>query len=318
MKTTLSLLMALLISALTYAQTPVSFQPKWKVGDKRKATIVETGTGYKNGEITEQTTETIDVLYEVMKETVTDYTVKITIENIALKSVEKFYDKIGEDLKAYKDLNLLYRVNKMGGTADLLNWKEAKAFIEESFEQVTKVVKKKSPDSEMMVGFVMKSVVTMFDSKEAVEGYLEGEVNMLIMPFGKAFPLNDTLKVDDYQANPFNPGEEVRAVQQYVLTDQGKGLYNINHTMDIDLSGFVAMMKEMMAGFGKSLGVSDSSVANKTAELDELEFNMDYHTNWVFNSNTSWPESFKMVTDFYGSDPSGARRNLTERVVTFK
>lgn len=318
MKAIVFLLFSFTINATLFAQAPVTFQPNWKVGDKRVATIVETETEYLNGEVTEENIETLDVRYEVMKETATDYTVKITIENVALQTVQEFYDKIGEDLKAYKDLELLYRVNKMGGTADLINWKEAKAFIEESFEQVTKVIKKKSPDSEMMVGFMMKSVVSMFDSKESIESYLEGEVNMLVMSFGKAFPLNDTLRVEDIQVNPLNPTEEVGAVQKYVLTEQGKGLYNISHTTDIDISGFVAMMKEMMSALGKSLGVSDSSVTKKTDELNNFELTMDNHTNWVFNANTSWPESLKMTVDVKGNDPKGARRNYTERVITFK
>ncbi len=312
------LLFSLLTAIASFAQTEISFKPKWKVGDKRTAIIITHDTEYKGDELTEETTETLEVVFEIVKESATDYTVKVTMDNIALSPVAEMYDKIADELPKYKSLVLMYQVNKLGGTADLLNWKESKAFILESFEQAEKLLKKKLPEDVEYAKMLMNPIVSLFSSKEAVEGYMENVINYLVTPYSQAFVLNDTVKVERAEVNPFNASEEMSTTHLYYLTEKGKGIYNLNYSIQFDMSGFVAMMKEMMSEMGKSFGVEDSSIVKKNAEFDDITFNMTNYSDWVYNATSGWLTSVTTKTEIYGTDPSGKRRNVSETSVTYK
>jgi len=312
------LLFSLLVAVASFAQTEVLFKPNWKVGDKRTATIVTHDTEYRGDELTEETTENLEVVFEIVKESATDYTVKVTMDNIALSPIIEMYDKITDELPKYKSLVLMYQVNKLGGTADLLNWKESKAFILESFEQAEKLLEKKLPDDVGYAKMLMNPIVSLFSSKEAVVGYMENVINYLVTPYSQAFVLNDTVKVEKAETNPFNASEEMSTTHLYYLTEKGKGIYNLNYSIQFDMSGFVAMMKEMMSEMGKSFGVEDSSITKKNAELDDITMDMSNYSDWEYNSNTGWITKVTTKTEFFGTDPTGKRRNVSETTVTYK
>lgn len=320
MKKPLLIALSILFPLLLLAQNSVSFQPKWKVGDKRTATITTKEVKYKDGELTEDDTEILTAQYEVLKETETAYTVRVTLDNVVLSVAASFYDKIGEDLKKYKDLVLLYQVNKIGGTADLTNWKEAQAFIKESFGQMEKVVKKKNPDMAGFIKLAFNPILAMFDSKEAIEGYMTEEIKLIMLPFTQSYVVGDTLKIEDNEPNPFNPAEEIASTHLYLLNekDLDEGLYTLDYSLQLDMSGFVAMMKDMMRNLGNSMEIEDSTMEKTNAELESLNFDMTNNAQWLFNANTSWPISVSKTAVIIATSGKGESRKTIDKTAVFK
>ncbi len=318
MKRVLGTIIICLLSYAAIAQSTFIFQPKWKVGDKRTATIVRSEMEYLNGELTDESAETLPVDYEVIKETSTAYLVKVTLENVALQAVIGVYEKVSDELPKYRNLELIYQINKIGGAADLVNWKEARDYIKTSFDQIGVLLKKKDPDAEDYLKFIMKPILSVFESKEGIEGYMKGEIELLTMHYGINMVLNDTVMNIEMEPNPFNPAEEISTTHKYYLTEQGKGLYNINYSIQFDMTNFVAMMKQMMSELGNSIGVSDSSIAKKNAELDDITFDMINSSDYTYNELTGWLTQITHVSEVLGTDPKGKRRKIVKQEVIFK
>ncbi len=72
---------------------------------------------------------------KVLKEEKQNYTLEILYENIAMRSARKLYATLDEEMSG-TDLKLIYRIDRATGNAELTNWKEAQAYMNNSFDQM--------------------------------------------------------------------------------------------------------------------------------------------------------------------------------------
>lgn len=296
---------------LTAQTGPTTYTPKWAVGDTRSATITRHEQEWKNGELTEESTESVEAHYTVLAATATDYTLEVRQPNVALHAVVELYANIEQELTDYRDLVLKYSVDKATGQAKLINGKEASAFMEGSFSSIRKVFEQKDPEGGEVADLVLAPLEMVFAKEENVEGYMRSQVDWLLQPFGRTFTAGDTLRVTERGANPFNPRDTIAQTTLLWLTDTDGpgGTSIINSSVLLDLTEFKAMMKEMMKGMAKSMGVKDKDSARKTRELDELEMDVVNTSAVTFNETTTWPTGAVQSTTVTGNDPSGARKN---------
>lgn len=267
------------------------FTPQWKMGDVKEVSITQVEREYENDELISDSSHTNSARIEVLKLKKDIYTLEILLENQALKLAIQLHENIQEELPEYKDLKLIYTVNKNTAEATLQNWKEVQSFMTESFTEVQALLEEKNPESAFMLDFVFMPLKDAFSSKENTEAYMEDYINYLLIPYNKSFTVGDTLVQTESVQNPFNPREEVASTSYLSLqevNESNKTCVIVGEEI-IDLSEFLTMMKAMMTKFATSAGASDSITEKKLKEIDNMqmeikklkEVNFDYTSTWV-------------------------------------
>ena len=313
----LLVLAIVLCSTTAQAQTITRFAPHWKVGDERTATTTRHEVEMKYGEVVEDSTYSMDTHFKVLSEDADSYMLEVRYANVALRMAAEFHDRIDEELKAYQDLELKYRVDKNTGEADMTNWKEAKAFMDKGIKAITTTMKKKDPDVAPFLSLVFAPIQQAFESKENIEAYMSTEINYLLFPFGKDFVQGDTLRIVETAPNPFNPRDSVSQTTLTWLQDSDgtDGRRDIHSTVLLDLSGFKAMMTDMMRKMGSSFGAADSTLQRQEREIAELDFDVTNSMVIVLEEASGWPLSVVQQALVTGSDPKGIREKSVTATV---
>ena len=281
---------SLIVSTLAFSQD-YNFKPQWNKGDVKQVMITQVKREYEDGKLIIDTTTYNEARVEVLKVNKDDYTLEILLENQALRTVIKFYNKLGEELKDYKDLKLIYSVNKETAESNLQNWEDAQEFMNNSFDQISSVLENKAPDVASFIGMGLMSLKEIFKSKENIEAYMEKNIGYILTPFNKNFKVGETITTTEIEENPFNPMQEISATTYLTLESVNKESETciINQEVELDLSEFIEMMKGMIQKMAGSFGANDSITAEKTKEMDEFELDIknlqvitfDYETTWV-------------------------------------
>ena len=316
-------LIAVLIVSISnsFAQNKeYSFKPKWKVGDKKTVSIVQQETEYKRGELVSDDTSYISAELSVLSEDDKNYTLKVLYENVALKAAISFYDKMGEELSGYKNLELKYSVEKQTGKPELTNWKEAQQFMSTSFDKIDEIIAKKAPDAASYTKLIFAPLRDIFNSKENIESYMSSEVGYLLFPYGKKFVTGDTLKVISTGANPFNPRDSIRQTTVSYLSniDDAKKVCDINMTEIFDLTKFKEMMKTMMEKMMKSSEAADKSKDKAAKEIDSVDFDVTNNTVITFDYNSTWPLKVIKTGKVVAGDPRGKTEKTVLVTATIK
>jgi hypothetical protein len=309
----------LLLSCNAFAQTKeYNFKPEWKVGDKRNVSILQHEIEYKKGKLIADDTTYIFAELAVLSEDDKNYTLKVLYENVALTAAINFYNKMGEELSGYKNLELKYTVDKQAGKAELINWKEAQQFMTTSFDKIDEVIAKKAPDAASYTKLMFAPLRQIFDSKENIESYMSDQVGYLFFPYGKKFVVADTFRVTSKCANPFNPMDSISQTTVSYLDniDETKKICNINNSEIFDLSKFKEMMKTMMEKMMKSADGGDKNKAAK--EIDSIDFDVTNKTVITFNYNSTWPLKVVKTAKVVAGDPSGKTEKTVFVTATIK
>lgn len=305
------------ISVLGFGQD-YNFKPQWKKGDVKKITIEQIERKYEDDKLLSDTIIYNEARIEVLKDNKDSYTLEILMENQALRAAIEFYDKLGEELIEYKDLKLIYSVNKETTEFELLNWEEAQKFMNESFGQITSILEEKAPDMASFVGFVFMPLEEMFKSKENIEAYMEDDIGYIVTPFNKDFKLGEVITTTETGENPFNPMQEVSATTHLTLekVDKGSKTCTINKEVELDLSEFIEMIKSMMQKMAESFGANDSITAEKSKEMDEFEMDIENLQVISFDYETTWVTKVVGNGVVSGTDPKKGVKTKTEIITT--
>ena len=305
------------ISTLSFGQD-YNFKPLWNKGDVKKITIEQVEREYEDGKLISDTTIYNEARIEVLKDNKDSYTLEVLMENQALRAAISFYDKLGEELTDYKDLKLIYSVNKETAESELLNWKEAQKFMNESFGQITTVLEDKSPDMAPLVRLIFMPLEEMFKSKENIEAYMETNIGYILTPFNQDFKVGETITKTESGENPFNPMQEISTTTLLTLESVDKKSKSciINEEEELDLSEFIEMMKGMMLQMSKSFGANDSITAVKSKEMDDFEMDIENIKVITFNYETSWVEKVVGTGIVTGTDPKKGVKTKKEIIAT--
>jgi hypothetical protein len=296
------------------------FKPLWKLNEHRTCTMVREEKEVAYSEVVEDTTYTNSSTFKVTGEDPDGFVLEVRYANVALRAVTTFYAKLGEELDEYQELVLVYKVDKSTGAAALQNWKEAQAFMERSFEAITELVEKRTPDASSAVKLVLAPVRGMFKSKESIEAYMQNEIGFLLFPFGKTFTPGDTLRLVESTANPFNPKDSVSQTTRAwpVDADGPGGRCEVHAVIDIDLGAFKEMMVTLMRNMGGSAGVADSTMDRHARQMDALVFAATNSMVISFDEATTWPIQVVSSSEVVADDPRGRREKTVRSVTTVR
>ena len=295
------------------------FTPKWKKGDQKNISVARTEKEFRNDIIVSDTTIYSEASIHVLKEDKENYTIEIIYENVALKAAIEFYDKLGEELKSYQNLKLIYQINKETAEYDLINSKEVKKFMDQSFDAITEILEEKVPDIAPLTGLFLKPVIDLFDSKENIEAYMESEIGYLLTPFNKNFQLGESISITETAENPFDPSHEVSSTVNLKLESVEKDIAIIQQEVVLDLSEFKEMIKKLMTEMNKSFEGNDSIMEVKKKELDDFDMNMINEQDITFDMNSTWVTKVFTTTAVTSADPKkGMRKKEIVSVVTIE
>ena len=295
-----------------------NFKSKWNKGDVKQITITQVEREFEDAKLISDTTVYNQATIKVLKDNKDSYTLEILMENQALRAAIEFYDKLGEELKDYKDLKLIYSVNKKTAESELLNWKEAQKFMNESFDQITNVLEDKAPDIAPYIGFVFMPLMESFKSKENIEEYMDTNIGYILIPFNKDFKVGETISKTESEENPFNTMQEISTTTLLTLesVSEASKTCQINQEVVIDLSEFIEMMKGMMEKMSDSFGANDSITATKSKEMDEFDMNIENTQSITFDYETTWVTKVVGTGVVTGTDPKKGIKTRKEIITT--
>lgn len=284
--------LSVLVLTSAYSQTEqYYFKPAWKAGEKKTIDFKLEEKEYEDGELIKDTTEYHQVQLQVIKETNDAFIIKLLYHNVVLRSAQRFYDKMGEELKSYQTLEIQYSVSKTTGKPQLMNWKQARDFMTESYTQITNLIKKKTPELTLTATMLLQPVMSAFETEETTEAFFIDEVGFIFFPFGKKFKPGDTLKITKPVPNPFNPLDTLEETTFTYLDKINKAnkTCSINSRIETDMQGLTNMMKTMMRKMMEGFEAEDSIVAAKEQEIDQIRFDLRQSEIINFNYSTGWP-----------------------------
>ncbi len=314
------IMILVLLSAVcgTLGAQTYEFKPNWEKGTEKVLSMVQVEREYENDELISDTTIYNEATVRVIDESITDYTLEVIYENQALRTSIELYDKMGEELKDYKDLKLLFSLNKETAETELLNWEETQEFMNGSFDQITSVLEKKVPEMAPMAGFIFMPLKEIFESKENVEAYMLDNIGFILLPFQYEFELGESITTTDSQENPFNPMQEISATTIVTLksVDGASGECVIDQEVQLDLSQFIEMMKGMMKSMAESFGADEETTAKKMEEMNDFEMDMTNLQTVYFNSKSTWVEKAISTALVTGTDPKDGTKTRKEVVNT--
>lgn len=307
----------LLISIFGYSQD-YNFKPQWKQGDVKAITIAQVERNYEDDKLISDTTIYNDARIEVLKDNKDSYTLEILMENQALRAAKEFYDKLGDDLLDYRDLKLIYSVNKVTAELELQNWEDAQKFMNNSFDQISSVLENKAPEVAPFIGMVFMPLKEIFKSRENIEAYMKDNIGYILTPFNKAFEVGQTITTTETGDNPFNPMQEISVTTLLTLEsiNQEENTCTINQKVELDLSEFIEMMKGMMQKMSESFGANDSITAEKSKEMDEFEMDIENLQVITFDYKTTWVTKVVGKGIVSGTDPKDGTKTKKEIITT--
>lgn len=296
----------------------ITFLPDWKKGDARTYDIHTEKKEFMNDSLTEQQEEHRELKVSVAATDVNAITLKVLYDDVIWKLAEPLLMMVGAEAKA-KRMELIYNVSRRTGEAQLVNWKEAKKFMDASFKEVKTAVKEHDKDLGSMMAVLFAPIEKVLESKENLEAYMKEDVGFLFVPFNRAFILGDTISDTSSTPNPFDPSQQISSTEHFVLRslDEETGKAEIVHIIDVDFSQIMEMLKSMMRQMAKSFGADEATTEKKMKEADEINMEAVIQRVHEFDRNSSWVERSVGTAVIIGNDPStGSRRNETTVTAT--
>ncbi len=285
----ISTLILIVLALVGTAQT-YNFTPQWKKGTKKTLNFEQNEREFENDVLISDTTIYNQAEIKVIDEDAESYTLKVVYENQALRAAASFYAKIGEELKDYRDLKLLFSIDKTTAEAELLNYEEAQDFMNKSIDQMTEIMEEKVPEMASFAGLLFMPIKSVFMSKENIEAYMLDMIGFMLVPYQSDYRLNESISTTTSQENPFSPSKEISAttVLTLVRADDDSGTYLIEQDIQLDLSEFAEMMKGMMQSMAESFGVNDSTATDKMDMVDDFKMSMTNIQSINYDSNSTW------------------------------
>lgn len=307
----------LVISTLCSSQA-YNFKSQWNKGEAKQITITQVEKEYEDEVLISDTTIYNEARIKVLKDNKDSYTLEILLENQALRAAQEFYDKLNEELKEYKDLKLIYSVDKETAESELLNWENAQQFMNSSFDQISSVLEDKAPEEAPYIGMVFMPIKEIFKSKESIEAYMETNIGYILTPFNKNFQIGETITTTDTQESPFNPMQELSATTLLTLesVNEDTKTCTIHEEIELDLTELIEMMKGMMQKMSQTVGENDSRPAEKSNEMDEFEMDIENLRVITFNYETTWVTKVVGTVIVSGTDPKKGIKTRKEAITT--
>lgn len=301
---------ALLLSTLFAAAQTLTRD--WKKGDSFEVSFTKTRQD-DGGEVEREEDSTYTI--EVVAANKTECTLHVISEHPLYDDEEVSEDE--EDFAFDVPQNITYEIvlpkNAPGIT--VTNWEAISKSVLGPFE----AFEQELDDEDGFAGFFMlmfEAVVEPFRSQKGIEDMIAQELRYLIDPYFLEFEGEETITVSNVCPNPIKPELESNMDRVYTHGTDADGNTVITVTSDIDMSGLLAPMKDMIMAMATAGGeeMTDEDKAKmeaKLAEIDAMEMTAVLTETYTVGKD-NWPIQVESNMTLEGNEFGRQRSTIVE------
>ena len=292
-----------LVGAICSFSQTYRFNPTWKKGEVKLVRSVEVEKEFENDLLIDEITTSNEMRITVLSDKGENYTIEVLFENQALKAALNLYEGLAEELPELRDLKLIFTVHKANAALELVNWKEAQAFMNQSFDDIAAVIQRKMPDEAPFIDLVFMPIRELFRDKESIEAYMSTTIAFILTPFNTDFTLGIANEQLDTAPNPFNPEQQVTTTTRITLESISPTACMFQQEVELDISQFVEMMRTMIKKMTESLNDGQGLSPEKLAEFEEFNMEITNQQTIAFDRTSSWVTQVDGMVTVTGNDP---------------
>jgi len=271
-----------------YAQRDtLYFTPKWKRGDQRKVRFNIHEKNFEDNKLTVDTSYYYAATYKVKVEDDTSYQLLVNAPSLALNSIFSTYEMVGAKYRGFRDIALLYQVDKKNGSFQLLNYNESKAYLDKSMLDLEALFTKMIPNEAEMATQMLEPIKQLISTEEGVNAFMHDFIHFIQYPYGKSFILGDTLELKSKILNPMNQSDTIVQAELYYATKGNYANYNITNVQIINTHVLQQFLTEMIDTTQINL---EQDTTSKLSDIKVPNMDLNSQLKVEFNASTSWPK----------------------------
>ncbi|MGC6533674.1 MAG: hypothetical protein ACON34_11805 [Flavobacteriales bacterium] len=303
------LLSTLLVSAQTLTRD-------WKKGDSFEVSFTKTRQD-DGGEVEREEDSTYTI--EVIAADKTACTLRVISDHPLYEDEEVSEDDEDFVFDVPQDITYEIVLPKDAPGMTVTNWEAISKSVLSPFE----AFEKELDDEDEFAQFFMlmfEAVVEPFRSQKGIEDMISQELRYLIDPYFLEFEGQEAITVSNVCPNPIKPELESHMDRVHTHSTDADGNTVITVTSDIDMSGLLAPMKDMIVAMATAGGddMTDQDKANmeaKLAEIDAMEMTAVLTETYTVGKD-NWPIHVASNMTLEGNEFGRQRSTIVEATNT--
>lgn len=295
------------------------FKLNWAVGEKKLISISKNAKEFKDGKLTRDTSALVINMITIISTNDSAYFVDYRMENDLVKYGSLLYKDLKTEFTNDSTIVLKFCVNKTTLKASLLNLDKANSIIDDSYNQITKILESKVPDKMLK----SKGIFDLLHQELKDFKFESCELfPILLYSYNKKFEIGDTLITVDSLSNPFNLQNFCGAkIKTYISKKSGKTI-DIAVDKTYDFASYKLMIKELSA---KMVGATPL-VLKGTEQLTGLMSSMLNSVNFEATESmvisrrfdSSWPLKITQHSTMNVIDANSESSAMINTIIEFK
>ena len=245
--------------------TEIPFVAYWAKGDSFEFKVTKVKNQWKEGQLTEADTATYYARFKVLDSTETSYRISWKYDFDMSRSLN-IPAVLMDRILGYKSMDVLYTTTETGQFVGVENWEEIRDQTLGMFKDLLSVLEEESGKN---VGEIQKAIaplISVFESKEAIEQIILKELQYFHFPFGFALVVADTLEYEERLPNMFGGSPIPAQARVYVESvDFEEAHCELTYQLDIDPEA----SKNLLTSLFKRMGLNDDAF-EEALEIAEL------------------------------------------------
>ena len=303
----------LLATTFAYAQT---LTRNWKKGDAFAVSFIKTRQD-DHGAVVEEENSTYTI--EVIAANRTECTLRVTSEHPLSNNQKVPEDQEDFAFQVPEDITYEIVLPKKSPGITVTNWEAISNSVIGPFEAFESTLN----DQDGFASFfalMFEAVVEPFRSQKGIEDLVALELRYLIDPYFLEFEGKETIAVSNLCPNPIKPELESNMERVYTHSQDEDDNTVISVTSDIDMSGLLAPMKDMILAMA-SADVQDMTEEDKIkmeaklAEIDAMEMTAILTETYTVGKD-NWPLKVESNMTLKGNEVGRKRSTIVEATST--
>ncbi len=277
----------------------LKFSPNWKKGETKTLTTTILKPNDENG---------MDTTVSEMKLKVTDdsksaYTIEVIQENTLMASMGPVQQLIGDDLSGFETMKCIFKIEKEGGKASLVNWKEIQGIMTLTTQQLIDKITEKLPDLGPQLEMAFNPLLAQYATQEGVEASTLPQISTILLPYQFEFSKTDTVLSETSSNMGGMMPMDLTTKTKMWLSDVNPTSCKISSTSKMDLGA----LKEMLSSMGQGEDMEGA--------LSELNMDMDTKREITYDRNSTWITKIVSTTDIKSPVDGSKQMGITTTVI---
>lgn len=316
------LLLLLPLSPLRAQDAPsVMLVPRWKVGDERKAHLSQVTDTKVNGKASQEREET-DLVLRVVNDDPGHFILRVQMDNFVWREAKKASTTVGDELAGWKTLTLRYAVGKVDGRARLVNWADARKFVDGSYNACTKHLAAKDPKAQTAFLEKVTPKLELFRDSSGVEAYFFDLVSYTTFPYGRTLTLGDSLLTMERYPLPYlGDSVKTRTMARLLALDATARTCTISADQRLDAEEIRKLVRAKMLAMAGPLAQDPAErkklEAQINAEIKNMDLQVRNKVTYTVDMRSTWPLTVEATSQALEKKAGTVKETVGTSKVTF-